>query len=248
MYYPEEERHGSCFPWANHVLMGAMLCCFAYELTLGPAFQPFLTTYGWIPAQFSLALTQGQLPLSSSLIVCLFLHGGGLHLVGNLLCLFFLGNAVEARLGAVRYVVLYLGGNVIALLTQAAMTPFSSTPMIGSSGAIAAVAGVYCLLFFSPQEPASTAPPSPRPLEGSPTIILLSGWLFFHLFGAVSVYAIGETALFSSSPIAWGAHIGGFLGGIILGPLLLSSPERRRRRPAVDLVPLMLHRPKSLLR
>ena len=248
MYYLEEERQGASFPWANHVLMGAMLCCFAYELTLGPAFQSFLTTYGWIPAQFSLALTQGQFPVSSSLVVCLFLHGNGFHLVGNLLCLFFLGNAVEARLGAVRYVVLYLCGNVIALLTQAAMAPFSSTPMIGSSGAIAAVAGVYCLLFFSPQAPATTRPPSPQPLEGSPTILFLGGWILFHLVGGISVYTFGETALFPSTHIAWGAHIGGFLGGIILGPLLLSSPEKRRRRPVADIVPFMLHRPKSLLR
>ena len=241
MHYLEEERQEAGFPWANHVLMGAMLCCFAYELTLGPAFQPFLTTYGWIPAQFSLALTQGQFPVSSSLFACLFLHGGGLHLAGNLLCLFFLGNAVEARLGAVRYLVLYLCGNVIALFTQAALTPFSSTPMIGASGAIAAVAGVYCLFFFSPQEPATTARLSPRPLEGAPTILFLSGWIFFHVVGAFSVYIMGETALFSSTPIAWGAHIGGFLGGLILGPLLLSAPEKRRRRPAVEIVPFMLN-------
>ncbi len=248
MYHLEEERQGSCFPWANHILMGAMLCCFAYELTLGPAFQSFLTTYGWIPAQFSLALTQGQFPASSSLFVCLFLHGNGLHLVGNLLCLFFLGNAVEARLGAVRYVALYLCGNVIALLTQTALTPFFSTPMIGASGAIAAVAGVYCLFFFSAQEPDTTRHPSPRPLEGTPTILFLGGWIFFHLVGGITVYTLGETALFPSTHIAWGAHIGGFLGGLILGPLLLSSPESRRRRPAADIVPFMLHRPKSLLR
>lgn len=248
MYYLEEERQGVCFPWANHILMGAMLCCFAYELTLGPAFQSFLTTYGWIPAQFSLALTQGQFPVSSSLVACLFLHGNGLHLVGNLLCLFFLGNAVEARLGAVRYVVLYLCGNVIALLTQAALDPFSSTPMIGSSGAIATVAGAYCLFFFSAQEPATTKRPSPRPLEGTPTILFLGGWIFFHLVGGISVYTIGETALFPLTNMAWGAHIGGFLGGIVLGPLLLSFPERRRRRPVADIVPFMLQRPKSLLR
>ncbi len=247
-YFFEEERQDVSFPWANHVLMGAMLCCFAYELTLGPAFRSFLTTYGWIPAQFSLALTQNQFPISSSFLACLFLHGSGLHLTSNLLCLSFLGNAVETRLGAVRYLVLYLGGNVIALLTQAAITPFSSTPMIGASGAIAAVAGAYCLVFFSPQESDITPHPSHRPLEGTPTILFLSGWIFFHLVGGLSVYIIGETALFSSTHIAWGAHIGGFLGGIILGPLLVSSPERRRRSPAVDSVPFMLHRPKSLLR
>ena len=248
MHYLEEERQDASFPWANHVLMGVMLCCFAYELTLGPAFQSFLTTYGWTPAQFSLALTQGQFPLSSSLFACLFLHGGGLHLVGNLLFLFFLGNAVETRLGAVRYVVLCLCGNVIALFTQAALTPFSSTPMIGASGAIAAVAGVHCLFFLSTQEPATPAHPAPRPLEGASTTLFLGGWVVFHVVGALSVYASGETAFFSSTPIAWGAHIGGFLGGIILGPLLLSSLERRRRRPAVDIVPFMLNRPTSLPR
>ena len=143
---------------------------------------------------------------------------------------------------------LYLCGNVIALLTQAAITPFSSTPMIGASGAIAAVAGVYCLILFSTQESDTTAHSSPQPLEGTLTILFLSGWVLFHVVGAISVYAIGEAAFFSSTPIAWGAHIGGFLGGLILGPLLLSFPERRRRRPTVDLVPFLLNRPNSLLR
>ncbi len=248
MYHLEEERQGACFPWANHMLMGAILGCFAYELTLGPAFQSFLATYGWIPAQFSLALTQGQFPVSSSLFACLFLHGNGLHLVGNLLCLFFLGNAVEARLGAARYLGLYLCGNVIALLTQAALTPFSSTPMIGSSGAIAAVAGVYCLCFFSTQEPDATEPASHRSLKRTPTVLFLSGWILFHVVGGLSVYMMGEAAVFSSTPTAWGAHMGGFLGGILLGPLLLSFPERRRRRPAADILPFMLNRPKSLPR
>lgn len=251
MPYFEKERQGPYFPWMNHALMGVILGCFAYELTLGPAFQSFLMTHGWVPAQFSLALTQGQFPFSPSLVICIFLHGGWLHLIGNLLCLFLLGNVVEERLGAVRYLVLYLCGSIIALLTQAAIAPFSSAPMIGSSGAISAVAGVYCLLFFSTQAPAQepddTAPPSPWPLEGTPTILFLIGWFFFHLVVGVYAYTIEETPLLLTR-IAWGAHIGGFLGGTALGSLLLSSPERHRRRPTVGASPLVFDRPKSLPR
>lgn len=228
--------------------MGMILGCFAYELTLGPAFQPFLMTYGWIPAQFSLALTQGQFPFSSSLVICIFLHGGWLHLLGNLLCLFLLGNVIEERLGAVRYLVLYLCGSVIALLTQTAIAPFSSTPMIGSSGAIATVAGVYCLFFFSAQEPGNTAHPSLRSHRGAPTVLFLVGWFFFHLVAGVYAYAIEGTPLLSLTHIAWGAHIGGFLGGTVLGPLLLPSLERRRRRAPVEALPLVFNRPRSLLR
>ncbi len=247
MHYLEKEFQGPCFPWMNHALMGVILGCFAYELSLGSALQPFLMTYGWVPAQFSLALTQGQFPFSPSLVICIFLHGGWVHLLGNLLCLFLLGNVVEERLGAVRYLVLYLCGSVIALLTQAAIAPFSSAPMIGSSGAIAAVAGVYCRLFFSTQEPADTAQPSPWPLEGVPTILFLIGWFFFHLVVGVYAYT-SEEAPFLLTYIAWGAHIGGFLGGMVLGSLLLSSPEGRRRRPTAGASPLVLDRPKSLLR
>ena len=227
--------------------MGVILACFAYELTLGPALQPFLTTYGWVPAQFSLALTQGQFPVSSSLVICTFLHGGWLHLLGNLLCLFFLGNAVEERLGAVRYLVLYLCGSVIASLIQATVAPSSSVPMIGSSGAIAAVAGVYCLFFFSTRDPHTSAQLSPRPLERTPTILFLSGWFFFHV--VVGVYdTLGETPFVSLTRIAWGAHLGGFLGGTVLGPLLLPAPASRRRRPTVEAVPFVFNHPKSVLR
>ena len=248
MHYLDEKRRRPSFPWMNHALMGTILGCFAYELSLGPALQAFIQTYGWIPEHFSLSLIQGQFSVASSLLVCMFLHGGWLHLLGNLLCLFLLGNAVEERLGAGRYLALYVCGSLIALLTQTAIAPFSSAPMIGSSGAIAAVAGAYCLFFFSPQERDTSLPPSPWPMEGVPTILFLMGWFLFHLVVGVYAYTIEGTSLSSFTRIAWGAHVGGFLGGAILGQTLLSVSGGRRRSAPSSMSHLLFSRPKSLLR
>ena len=227
-------------------------CCAVLPMSShsGPAFQSFLTTYGWIPAQFSLALTQGQFPVSSAFFACLFLHGGGLHLVGNLLFLFFLGNAVEARLGAVRYLVLYLGGNVIALLTPGGDDTVFLDPNDRFKWGRLPLSPASIVCFFS--QPRSPTPPC-IPLPGLLKELLRpsswGGWIVPSCGRGYLCIRYWRNRFLFLDPYCLGGLISVvFLGGLILGPLLLSFPERRRRRPAVDIVPFLLNRPNSLLR
>ena len=229
MRYLDEDQLLPHFPWMNLALIGINLGCFAYELSLGPALQPLLITYGWVPEQFSLALTHGEIPVLSPLLVSTFLHGGWLHLLGNLLCLLILGGDVEERLGAVRYLGLYMCGSLIALLSQTAVAPFSPMPMIGSSGAIAAVAGTYCIFFFMLQDFRVTPQLLSGRIERIPAMLFLVAWFLFHLVVGIYAYAVDMAPSSFFARIAWGAHVGGFLGGMILGPVLLAYQASRRR-------------------
>ena len=134
-------------PWANYALIGINVVGFAYELILGPQVEHIVQVYGWIPANFSQALQHGTVPALAPLLLCMFLHGGWMHLFGNLLYLYIFGGNVEDRLGHGRYVLFYCVGGALAILIQTYTAPFSPLPMIGASGAVAAVTGAY-LAFY----------------------------------------------------------------------------------------------------
>ncbi len=248
MRYLDEEQQFPHFPGMNLALIGINLGCFAYELSLGPALQPLLLTYGWVPEQFSLALTHGEVPVLSPLLVSTFLHGGWLHLLGNLLCLLILGGEVEEQLGAVRYLGLYMCGSLVALWSQTAIAPFPSMPMIGSSGAIAAVAGTYCIFFFTLQDFRVTPQLLSGRIERISVMLFLVAWFLFHLVVGIYACAVDMVASSFFARVAWGAHVGGFLGGMILGPVLLTYQASRRRSPVSGDSPLVFGRSKSLPR
>jgi len=163
------------------------------------AYDLLVFRYGFRPAEFS--------PVS--LFTSLFLHGGVLHLAGNMLFLWIFGDNVEYRLGAARYLALYLGGGVVATLFFALFVPHSQVPLIGASGAISAVLGCYflwfprnrvrCFLFLFPFLMTSIYL-SARLVLGA--FLLIDNLLPFLLVGS------------SASGVAHGAHIGGFLGGL----------------------------------
>jgi len=248
MRYLDEDLPLPHFPWMNFALIGINLGCFAYELSLGPALQPLLITYGWVPEHFSLALTHGEIPVLSPLLVSTFLHGGWLHLLGNMLCLLILGGDVEERLGAVRYLGLYMCGSLVALLSQTAVAPFSPMPMIGSSGAIAAVAGTYCIFFFTLQDFRVTPQLLSGRIERIPAMLFLVAWFLFHLVVGIYAHAVDMALSSFFARIAWGAHVGGFLGGMILGPVLLVYQASRRRSRVFGDSQLIFGRSQSLPR
>lgn len=147
-----------------------------------------------------------------SVIVSLFLHGSITHLVGNLLFLWIFGNNVEDRLGRVRYLAFYLVGGVVATLTHVALSPHSTIPMVGASGAIAAVMGAYLVWF-----------PEAR-VQTVVTIVivrirakwLLGFWFLLQFFTA------------PNSGVAWAAHVGGFLFGALVALLVRTIRPLRR--------------------
>ncbi len=163
-------------------------------------------------------------PACLKILTSMFLHSDFLHLGGNLLYLWIFGNNIEDRLGPVRFVLFYLLCGVIASLSQLAMTPDSMKPMIGASGAIAGVLGAYLLLF-----------PRAQVLVLLPIFLLV--WLpasfmliFWFLLQVISGYAL-HTMFREMGGVAWFAHIGGFLAGLLLIPLfLIGTPKPRKKR------------------
>lgn len=151
----------------------------------------------------------------------MFLHGGWMHLIGNMWMLWIFGDNVEDRLGHGRYLLFYVLCGLAASWTHILLHPNSTVPAIGASGAISGVMGAYLLLF--PRARVITLFPLffiPYFLE-LPAIVYLGAWFLMQLFsGAFSILAPGE-----GGGIAWWAHVGGFLAGALLGP-----PMRRRRR------------------
>ena len=231
------------FPWVNYSLIGANVALFAYETTLGTHLESFLLAHGWVPAGFSQALAHGQMPGLAPLLISMFLHGNWLHLFGNLLYLHIFGGNVEDRLGSLRYLCFYCVGGVVAVLVQTYVSPFSRTPMIGASGAIAAVAGAYFV--FYPTARVLTLVPlifSFRVVR-VPAVCYLLLWSLLQLLSGMSAFSPAGQGL---GGVAWWAHVGGFVAGLVLGPLFLL--KKRRPRQVWLYSPLLWNNTKSALR
>jgi membrane associated rhomboid family serine protease len=212
-------------PLVNLGLIGLNVVVFLYELSLGAAgLDRLFGTYALIPARLSLAQ-----PLTFlSLITSAFLHGGWFHLLSNMWTLFIFGDNIEDRMGHSRYLVFYILGGVAAALAQTVFDPSSRLPTVGASGAIAAVLGAYFLLF--PQGRVLTFLPLfflPWFVE-IPAFIFLGIWFLSQLSsGLFNLGAAGTPGSYGG--IAWWAHVGGFVFGLIL----VNVFARRRRRPTV---------------
>lgn len=208
-------------PWVTFSLLGAYLAVFIAELLAADPGRVFLT-WGLVPARIAEAgLFDGA--AGATLFTSMFLHGGFLHLASNGLYLWIFANNVEDVLGPVRFLAFYLlaglGGHAAHVLSDAE----SLVPTVGASGAIAGILGAYLLRF-----------PSARVhtlvylifIFGNfrvPAAIVISGWFLVQLFGGLG--AVGGAA---EGGIAWFEHLGGFVAGILLFPLL---GGRRVTRP-----------------
>src|SRR5947209_7213851 len=198
---------------------------FLWEVSLGRLLERALFGVAFIPARFWYAPLH---PLNViGIFVSMFLHGGWLHLGGNMLYLWIFGDNIEDRLGHVRYLIFYLASGLAATLAHAAANPASRVPSIGASGAIAGVLGAYIVLF--PKQRVTTLIPififiTVREI---PAIFLLGFWIVMQLFfGAASMG--GD--LQRSGGVAYFAHIGGFAAGMVLITLL--GGRRPPPRPA----------------
>ena len=198
-------------PAVNYILIAANVAAFAYELSLGRHGDAFILRYGLIPLRFSkpwLFPHTGPFDLVVPVWTSMFLHGGWLHLISNMWCLFVFGDNVEDKMGHFRYLVFYLICGLAAGAAQTAVGWGSPVPVIGASGAIAGVMGAYFLLF-----------PRARVLTVVPIFIFLKtvelpAWVFLGIWFAMQLF-------FGSLPgpgegVAFWAHIGGFVGGVLL--------------------------------
>ena len=189
---------------------------FIYELSLGEEVDPFLRTYGLVPAQFSLL----------TLVTSMFLHGGFLHAGGNMLYLWIFGDNVEDRMGHGRFLVFYLLCGAAAAVAQTLMQPDSPVPMVGASGAIAGVMGAYLVMY--PKSRIVTLVPIIFFIQliEVPALFFLGFWFLMQFVSGVGSIAAATTGE-PSGGIAFWAHVAGFVAGVA-GVYLFRKPERQR--------------------
>ena len=195
------------FPIVNWLLIALNILVFLYEISLSPAALDRLT-FGWglVPANLAAHPATAWI----TIFTAMFLHGGWFHILSNMWVLFIFGDNVEDRLGHASYLVFYLLSGVAAGLLQSFVLPTSRVPMIGASGAIAGVLGAYLVLY--PRARIASL----VPILFIFTIIEIPATLFL-LFWFVSQLFSGWLAIGSSagSGVAWWAHVGGFLFGVV---------------------------------
>lgn len=215
-------------PIVNYGLIAACVLIFFYELTLGRQLQTFLLQYGLVPAHY----TQRELAVHFSgtwqivpFFSSMFLHGGWLHLIGNMWTLYIFGDNIESELGHARYLLFYVGSGLAAALIQILTSLGSTIPTIGASGAIAGVMGAYFILF--PRARILTFVPIIFffTLIEIPAYVFLGFWFLLQFFsGTFSL--LGESKHYAG--IAWWAHICGFVGGVLLLGVLRPRHPRPR--------------------
>ena len=201
----------STVPVVNNTLIGINVVFFLVQLAQGPAQDHFVYLYGLVPAKFTVPQVSAYFSLGQqiiSLFTFMFLHGGFMHLIGNMWSLYIFGDNVEDRLGSVRYIVFYLLCGLASGLSHLLLNAHSNIPTIGASGAIAGVMGAYFVLY-----------PGSRILTLIPIIFIpwfveIPAFFFLGIWFVLQfLNAAGSSG--QAGGIAWWAHIGGFIFGII---------------------------------
>ena len=215
---------------ANTILIAANLAAFIYELSLGPRVVDFVGRFAMVPAEVTNSLSMHPLGAAlrpaMTIITSMFLHGGIWHVLGNMLYLFIFGAAVEYRMGASRYAVFYFASGIAAALATILIAPESRVPVIGASGAIAGVLGAYFI--FYPRGRITTILPIFIFIQviEIPAVIYLLLWFAIQLYAGIAAGQQGA----AMGGVAWWAHVGGFLFGLALAPLLAKNPKPRKSR------------------
>jgi len=194
-------------PWITNLLLSVNLLIFGYELSLTPEqLELFFRTWGFVPAEVEIASVTTTL---TRLVSSMFLHGGILHLIGNMLFLWVFGDNVEDELGPFSFLLFYLACGTAAAFGQFYMAPASQLPMVGASGAISGIMGAYFLLF--PRTPVLTV----VIIFIFIRMIYIPAWVFLGYWFLIQ-FLSGTISLGAQSMggVAWFAHIGGFLAGI----------------------------------
>jgi membrane associated rhomboid family serine protease len=189
-------------PYVTFVLVGLNVLFFLVELSGG---DQFIQEWAFIPARFSQHPETNAVTIFSSM----FMHGGWLHLFGNMLFLWIFGDNVEDRFGHLKFLIFYLLAGIAATFAQYAVSPESGVPNVGASGAIAGVLGAYILMF--PQSRVNVL--FGQQIVAMPAFVVLGLWIVLQLVSGVGT--IGYTDE-STGGVAYMAHIGGFAAGVAM--------------------------------
>jgi membrane associated rhomboid family serine protease len=218
------------FPLATWAVIAANLAVFLYQVRLpAEAGGILLEQYGLVPARwFGPGAGEGGWPAAPRafpFVSSLFLHAGWLHVLSNMWMLYIFGDNVEDRLGRLRFVVFYIVCGIAAGWAHAAVHPQSSVPAVGASGAIAGVMGAYLMLLPHARVLAVVPILFYPVFLRVPAVVFMLFWFAMQFFSGV--LALGGAA--GAAGIAWWAHIGGFLAGLLLAALLGRGSRQGRR-------------------
>jgi membrane associated rhomboid family serine protease len=209
----------------NGLIIIVNVLVFLFELSLPPkAGRTFVYSFGLIPSHTQLVfaghgvtIAQAFLPFVTSV----FLHGGWMHLLGNMLFLWVFGGSVEETLGHVQYFIFYFICGIGSALVHTAFNWGSTVPTIGASGAISGVMGAFIVLY--PRARVTTLIPALLLFftVRIPAVLMLGYWFFIQFFSGVASLGVGD-----QGGVAWWAHVGGFILGAIL--IVGERPKLRR--------------------
>jgi len=214
-------------PYVNTFLIVLNILIFFYQWSLGPrAGDAFARIYGEVPSHLAAFLAGSPRYTLPDVIVpfftSMFLHGGWMHVLGNMWFLYIFGDNVEDYLGHFKYLIFYLLSGLIAMAVQVAIYPTSNVPTVGASGAIAGVLGAYFLLY-----------PRARVLTWFfvfvlylPAWIVLGEWILIQFLNGTA--SLSMNAGRDVGGVAFWAHVGGFVAGIVMIKIF---PERSQRSP-----------------
>lgn len=223
-------------PVVNYALIVINVLAFFYELSLGPQLGPFLYHWAVVPRHLAhewgiLAHGLVRIPQWLPLLTAMFLHGGWLHIAGNMLFLWIFGDNVEDRLGHVPYLLFYLASGVAATALQVAFDPRGVLPSLGASGAIAGVLGAYLVLY--PEAEVLTLVFLGLFLT---TLRISAVWFLLVWFALQAVHGLTSlgAAQANMGGVAYWAHVGGFIVGIAVGLVLKRQQPRPPRNRYAD--------------
>ena len=230
-------RHGpSIIMW---LLVAINVLVFGLELTLNEQeIFVFLSQFGFIPQEFFAT----PLPEATTLVTATFLHGGIAHIASNMIFLWIFGDNIEDRMGHGAFLVFYLLGGIVATLVHGLFDTTSASPMIGASGAVSAVLGAY-IVIFPRQRILTFIPPFILPwlfirpfariphlfLLWLPAWLFLGYWIVIQFVEAIMGLQMGNAEM---SNVAWWAHIGGFIFGMLTARWF-EKPRQTRVIPEV---------------
>ena len=223
-----DENETESFPIINLLLIGINCAVFLYMVLFFPdRIERLFFQLGFIPYEFSHfedLQPRNLLPFPLTVFSSMFMHGGWLHLLSNMLYLFIFGDNVEDRLGHGRYLLFYILCGLAATSVHGIVNPNSQIPTVGASGAIAGVLGAYMILFPKARIKTLFIIIYMVRIIRIPAIYLLGYWIAIQVLSAVAKYSHE-----AGGGIAWFAHIGGFISGLIL--IFMMKKRKARRTP-----------------
>ena len=199
-------------PYVTYILIAINVAVFLLELQNS---DEFIKRLAFVPARFS-ADEAGNLP---TIFTAMFMHGSWLHLGGNMLYLWIFGDNVEDRFGHFKFLIFYLLTGIAAPFAQYYVMPGSNVPNVGASGAIAGILGAYILMF--PQARVNVL--VGRQMVAMPALIVLGLWIALQMFSGVGAIAYTDESTRDVGGVAYMAHVGGFVAGLLMTFLFRGS-------------------------